>query len=50
MVKNTLDSSNIESGIWLPVDLRYYVDSVRYVHKYGMFAQAIKASKVILQC
>lgn len=47
MVKNNLDPNNIESGYWLPEELRYYTDNVHYVHKYGMIAQAIKASKVI---
>lgn len=42
------DKNNIESGYWLPEDLRYYVDSTRYVHKYGAFASVLKASKVIL--
>lgn len=48
MNSTMLDVNNVKSGIYLPEDLRYYVDSVRYVHKYGMFAQALKASKVLL--
>ena len=42
------DINNIESGLWLPEDVRYYVNGKRYVHKYGMFAQALQASKTIL--
>ena len=41
------DKNNIESGTYLPEDLRYYIDNKRYVHKYGMIAQALKASKII---
>ena len=48
MESTKYDPNNVESGIYLPEDLRYYVDSVQYVHKYGMFAQALKASKVII--
>lgn len=42
------DKNNLESGLWLPEDMRYYVNELQYVHKYGMFAQALKASKTIL--
>ena len=42
------DKNNIETGVYLPETLRYYVDDIRYVYKYGMFASALKASKIIL--
>lgn len=42
------DKNNIETGYFLPEDLRYYVDSTRYVHKYGAIASALKASAVLL--
>lgn len=47
MSKIVLDPNNLESGIWLPEELRYYTDDTHYVHIYGMFAQALRASKVI---
>lgn len=48
MNSTSIDKNNVESGMYLPEDLRYYVDSVHYVHKYGIFAQALKASNMIL--
>ena len=44
------DKNNIETGLWLEESLRYYVDNscTRYVHKYGMIGQALKASCTIL--
>lgn len=51
MIKDAikLDSNNIESGLWLPENLRYYINKRKYVHKHGMFAQALRASIVILK-
>lgn len=48
MLSNTKDINNVETGLYLPEDLRYYIDNKRYVHKYGMFASALRASKIIL--
>ena len=47
IVKNV---NNVENGVWLPEELRYYVDNIHYVHKHGMIASALKASKIILSC
>lgn len=46
--KIVLDANNIETGLWLPEDYRYYVDEYRYVNKYSTLGLALKASRTIL--
>ena len=48
MQKIKLDTNNIESGIWLPEEMRYYTSATQYVHKYGLLARALQASIAIL--
>lgn len=42
------DTNNIETGLWLPEDYKYYVDEHRYVNKYSTLGLALKASRTIL--
>lgn len=43
-----LDKNNIESGIELPYELRYYVNKTEYVHKYGIIAMSLKTKNILL--